>query len=47
MVKKNLIFISHVNPHTLNHVCELCEKLDNFHFTNGVSPSLKHKYVIN
>jgi hypothetical protein len=29
-----LMTISHVGPHILNHVCELCQKLDNFHFTN-------------
>jgi hypothetical protein len=47
MIKYIYIFISNVIPHTLNNVCELCEKLDNFYFTNGVSPSLNHKYVIN
>jgi hypothetical protein len=44
---KKIIFISHVIAHTLNHVCELCEKFDYFHFTNGIFPNLNHKYVIN
>ncbi len=35
---KFVISISHVIPHVLNHVCESCEKFDNFYFMNDVFP---------
>jgi hypothetical protein len=38
--------ISHVIPCNLNHICEPYEKYDNFHFINGFSQGVDHKYVV-
>jgi hypothetical protein len=46
---KFVAFMLYVIPQTLDHVCEPCKKIDNFHLMNEIFENIDHmhKNVIN